>query len=148
MIMTDDRLPLKIITLWSTFLLGTLFHTQLGLMPLFHGQSVAIAESQSSNHLGSIFWSMLVFFALPMAAMIGTAFYTQKRYRLVHFCLTLVYTVFNFLHVVLDLGVKPVLGYQIALMVMLFLIGLLLNQVSYRWLTASYRPKEQAEYRF
>jgi hypothetical protein len=31
--MNSDRYPLKIITLWSTFLLGTLFHTQLGLMP-------------------------------------------------------------------------------------------------------------------
>jgi hypothetical protein len=30
----------KIIALWTVFLLGTLFHTQLALMPLFHGLSV------------------------------------------------------------------------------------------------------------
>jgi hypothetical protein len=28
--------PSKIITLWAVFLLGMLFHSQLGLMPLFH----------------------------------------------------------------------------------------------------------------
>ena len=32
----------KIIALWTVFLLGTLFHTQLALMPLFHGIDVAI----------------------------------------------------------------------------------------------------------
>jgi hypothetical protein len=30
------KYPEKIAALWTTFLLGTLFHTQLGLMPLFH----------------------------------------------------------------------------------------------------------------
>jgi hypothetical protein len=31
--------PSKIITLWAIFLLGMLFHTQLGLMPLFQSPS-------------------------------------------------------------------------------------------------------------
>jgi hypothetical protein len=135
--------PLQIITLWSTFLLGTLFHTQLGLMPLFHGQSVAIG-SQNTENLAPIFWSMLIFFALPMVAMIATSFYESKQYRAVHFYFTLVYTVLNFLHLVLDLRVTPIYWYQIALMVILFLIGLLLNFVSYRWLK-SYRSHPQAE---
>jgi hypothetical protein len=40
----------RIITLWAVFLLGTLFHTQLGLMPLFHNQSIALhgARERSS----------------------------------------------------------------------------------------------------
>ena len=32
----------KIIALWTVFLLGTLFHTQLALIPLFHGIDVAM----------------------------------------------------------------------------------------------------------
>jgi hypothetical protein len=135
--------PLQIITLWATFLLGTLFHTQLGLMPLFHGQNVAIALQGGSN-LASIFWSMLVFFALPMFAMIATSFYETKRYRRVHFYFTMLYTVLNFLHITFDLMVTPIFWYQIALMVILFFIGLLLNLVSYHWLK-SYRSPLRSE---
>ena len=36
----------KIIALWTVFLLGTVFHTQLALMPLFHGLDVAIVGHQ------------------------------------------------------------------------------------------------------
>jgi hypothetical protein len=143
--MISDRHSLKIITLWSTFLLGTLFHTQLGLMPLFHGQSVAFSDSENTATLGLIFWSMLVFFALPLFAMIGAVFYEGKRYRVVHFCLTLVYTALNFLHVVMDLMVRPVMGYQISLMVVLFLIGILLNVVSFKWLKAYHRHEKKAK---
>jgi hypothetical protein len=141
--MISDRYPLKIITLWSTFLLGTLFHAQLGLMPLFHGQSVTISEARDAATLGFIFWSMLIFFVLPMFAMIGTAFYEGRRYRIVHYGLTLVYTVLNLLHVLLDLMVKPIISYQISLMVILLLIGLLLNAMSYRWLKAYDRHEEK-----
>lgn len=54
------KYPEKIAALWTTFLLGTLFHTQLGLMPLFHGQS--IVESHQTSNLDPIFWGMLLFF--------------------------------------------------------------------------------------
>jgi hypothetical protein len=141
--MMSDRYPFKIVTLWSTFLLGTLFHTQLGLMPLFHGKSVVLSEAQNPATLELIFGSMLLFFVLPMFAMIGTAFFEGRRYRVIHYCLTLVYTLLNLSHVVLDLMVKPVVGYQIALMVILFLIGLLLNVASYQWMKASDRRENK-----
>ena len=38
----------KIITLWGVFLLGLLFHTQLALMPLFHGLPVNDAPAARS----------------------------------------------------------------------------------------------------
>jgi hypothetical protein len=34
--------PLRLITLWIAWLLAMLFHVDLGLMPLFHGQSPEI----------------------------------------------------------------------------------------------------------
>jgi len=37
----------KIVSLWSVFLLGLLFHTQLGLMPLFHGLNVVVSQAQN-----------------------------------------------------------------------------------------------------
>lgn len=139
----------KIIVLWTVFLLGTLFHTQLGLMPLFHGISVAGTHTHDGAtdiaNLAYIFWLMLGFFLLPMLAIIATAFYDSKRYRIVHFGLTVFYTIMNFLHVVLDLFVDPIAWYQIFLMVFVFLVGILLNVVSFQWMQSRSSRRELAK---
>ncbi|PMB13046.1 hypothetical protein CEN47_28970 [Fischerella thermalis CCMEE 5319] len=125
----------KIIALWITFLLGTLFHTQLGLMPLFHGLSVAESQKATTiNEISGIMWLMLGFFVIPMLAIIATTFFDAKRYRVIHFGLTVFYSILNLLHVILDLFVQPILWYQITLMVFLFLLGLLLNIVAFQWM--------------
>jgi ABC-type spermidine/putrescine transport system permease subunit II len=133
----------KIITLWTTFLLGTIFHTDLGLMPLFHGQSVA--HSHESGNISWVMWLMLAFFVLPMFAIIAPAFTESKRFRVAHFGLTVFYSVMNLLHVILDLFVTPIAWYQITLMVILFAIGLLLNVVSFQWMQHPPRGKRLQE---
>ncbi|MDM9380383.1 hypothetical protein QUB80_06660 [Chlorogloeopsis sp. ULAP01] len=135
----------KIIALWITFLLGTLFHTQLGLMPIFHGLPVVESHKATSiNDISGIMWLMLGFFVLPILAIIFTAFFESKRYRIIHFGLTVFYSVMNLLHIILDLFVQPILWYQITLMVLLFLVGLLLNLVAFQWIKlSSNRNKEQ-----
>jgi hypothetical protein len=139
----------RIIVLWTVFLLGTLFHTQLGLMPLFHGINVAVHNEQPAttlNEIASILWAMLTFFAVPMFVIIATAFINSKRYKIFHFGLTIVYSVLNFLHVVLDLMIQPIVWSQIALMVILFVIGLLLNLVAWQWMKEHFRGRRlQAE---
>lgn len=133
----------KIIALWTAFLLGTLFHTQLSLMPLFHGLS--IIESQPASKLSdisAIMWLMLVFFVLPMLAIITTTFINSKRYRIFHFGLTVFYSIMNLFHIIADLLVQPILWYQIALMVILFVIGLLLNFVSFQWIKIQSRGNQ------
>lgn len=137
----------KIIALWTVFLLGIVFHTQLALMPLFHGIDVALVghhhqQTATMAEIAPILWGMWLFFILPMLAIIGTAFYSSKRYRVFHFGLTLVYTVLNFFHVVMDLLVTPIAWYQIGLMVLLFLIGILLNLVSYQWMRMNSRRSQ------
>jgi hypothetical protein len=122
----------KIITLWAVFLLGTLFHTQLGLMPLFHHQSVALFGSRATDNIAWILWSMSGFFIVPMVAMVATLF--DDSQRKLHFGVTIVYSAMNLFHIVADLLVKPIAWYQIALMVVLFAIGLLLNLVSFQWM--------------
>ncbi|MBD2238195.1 hypothetical protein H6G35_16435 [Aulosira sp. FACHB-113] len=134
----------KIIALWTVFLLGTLFHTQLGLMPLFH--SLSVAESQkatSMNEISGIMWLMLGFFVLPMLAIIATAFADSKRYRVIHFGLTIFYSVMNLLHLIVDLFVTPIFWYQIALMALLLGVGLLLNVVAYQWLRSPHEKGRQ-----
>lgn len=125
----------RIIALWTVFLLGTLFHTQLALMPLFHGLSVIESQKATNiNDISGIMWLMLGFFVLPMLGIIVTAFTDSKRYRIIHFGLTIFYSIMNLLHVILDLFVQPVLWYQIALMVLLFFVGLLLNMTAFKWM--------------
>ena len=137
----------QIIALWMVFLFGTVFHTQLALMPIFHGIDVAIMghhhqETASIAEIAPILWGMLLFFTLPMLAIVATAFYEFKRYRVFHFSLTLVYTVLNFIHAIADLLVVPIVWYQIVLMVMLFLVGILLNIVAYQWMELGSRRKK------
>ncbi len=133
----------RIITLWSVFLLGTLFHTQLGLIPLFHG--LPVIESQRATtiyDISAIMWLMLGFFVVPMLAMILTAFTDSKRYRRIHFGLTVFYSIMNLLHVLLDLFVQLVLWYQIALIVFLLLVGLLLNFTAFQWIRLPLKANE------
>lgn len=125
----------RIIALWTVFLLGTLFHTQLNLMPLFHGLPAIESEKATTiNDISGIMWLMLGFFVLPMLAIIVTSCTDLKRYRIIHFGLTIFYSIMNLLHVILDLFVQPVLWYQIALMVLLFFVGLLLNITAFQWM--------------
>jgi hypothetical protein len=134
----------KIIALWTIFLLGTLFHTQLALMPLFHGIDVGMMrhihqKAATMAEIQPILWGMLLFFIVPMLAIAATAFYQFKNYRVFHFGLTLVFSVLNLFHLVADLLVKPIFWYQIILMLLLFLIGVLLNIVSYQWMQSDVR---------
>lgn len=129
----------QIVALWTAFLLGLLFHTQLALMPLFHG--IDVAHSHDGGAMNWIFWLMFVFFAIPMGAIALTPLTHHLAYRVAHFRITLIYTVLNFMHVVMDLFVTPVVWYQILLMVLLFGIGLILNIISYRWVR-HYRQKQ------
>lgn len=127
---------MAIINLWIVFLLGLLFHTQLGLMPLFHGVSVAESQANTLAELAPIFWLMLAFFVLPMAAIVLTCCIDTRAYRRWHFRFSLLYSVLNIAHLVADLMLETIIWYQIALMVVLCVIGLLINWVSFQWMTA------------
>lgn len=124
----------KITALWTVFLLGTIFHTDLGLMPLFHGLSVTESvKAQNIDEIAPVLWGMLVFFTLPMLAIVGTVFTDLRRFRAIHFGMTVVYSILNLIHLVADLLLPKIFWYQIAIMVFLFAIGLLLNLVSFQW---------------
>lgn len=101
-----------------------------------HQETTALAE------VTPILWEMLLFFILPMVAIIATAFYKFKHWKSHHFGMTLIYSVLNFAHLVADLMVDPIAWYQIVLMLLLFLVGILLNIVSYQCLRSVVRqPK-------
>ncbi len=128
----------KITALWMVFLLGTLFHTQLAFMPLFHGIDIAQSYTHEVMALNTVMWLMLLFFCLPLLAIVGCVFSQARLLRRLHFGLTLLYSVLNLMHLVLDARIAaPV--YQLALMALLLCIGLLLNWVAYQWMISSRR---------
>jgi hypothetical protein len=128
----------KIIALWIVFLFGTVFHTQLALMPLLHGENVVMPKTQGRMPAFES-WLMLGFFVLPAIAIVMTAFNNSRRYRLIHFCLTIVFTVVNFIHFGFDLTVQTLAWHQISLIFLILVNSLLLNIISLQWLRE--RPK-------
>lgn len=81
------------------------------------------------------------FFVPPTAAIIATVFINSRGYRKLHFALSLVYTMLNFSHLIADLMIKPIVWYQITLMVILLTIGLLINVVSFQWIKEYIKEK-------
>ena len=74
--------PNQISALWTAFLLALLFHTDLGLMPLFHGQS--IAHSHDTQDISWVLWLMLFFFVPPLCAIVLSTF-TDRKTHIPHF---------------------------------------------------------------
>ncbi|HIK43840.1 MAG TPA: hypothetical protein IGR64_03025 [Leptolyngbyaceae cyanobacterium M65_K2018_010] len=136
-------MPLQILALWTVFLLGTVFHTQLALIPLFHGLDVMAPHGHQAATLAEIepiLWGMLAFFALPMVAILATSFNHSRQLRVLHFWMTVLYTVLNIAHLGVDLTIPPIAWYQIALMAFLVVVGLLLNWVAYQWAKGARTP--------
>ena len=123
----------QIIALWTVFLFGTVFHTQLALMPTLYGENVAMARYEGKTPISHL-WAMLGFFIIPMVMIVATALNASPLYRLIHFGVTVFYTVMNFLHVALDLRVEPIEWYQITLVSILFVVGVILNVVASQWM--------------
>jgi hypothetical protein len=109
------------------------FHSQLAMMPLLYGENIAMPDTKGKMPVSHL-WLMLGFFAIPMVAIALTVMNASPTYRMLHFGLTLFYTVMNFLHAAMDLQVRPIEWYQIALMLLVFANGLILNLVAFQWM--------------
>jgi glucan phosphoethanolaminetransferase (alkaline phosphatase superfamily) len=134
----------QITALWSSFLLALLFHTQLGLMPMFHGMEITHSHADEFVNPDFVFWFMFLFFAFPVLAIALTPFTSSRLYRKLHFGLTLIYSVLNFAHLTIDIMIK-VPSYQIVLMVILFALGIALNIVSWQWMRHGHRAMHRGE---
>jgi hypothetical protein len=129
---------LRLRTLWIAWLLATLFHVELGLMPLFHGRSADIHSSLSERWLPLLFDAMAVYFVIPLMALVLIAYdasgpHPRRRWRWLHLGLSLVYTLTNVPHVLADLLVPDARVDQVGLMLVLLLLGLLINREGWLW---------------
>jgi hypothetical protein len=131
----DFSIETKIITLWVVFLFGMVFHSQLAMMPLLYGENVAMPGFKGKMPTSHA-WLMLGFFAIPMLAIVATVMNASPLYRMLHFGVTAIYSLLNFMHAAMDLGVKPIEWSQIVLMLVVFANGLVLNILAFQWMQA------------
>ena len=132
------RHGLRLISLWLVWLLAMLFHVDLGLMPLFHGQSPEIHSHVHSEVLPWLFGAMLGYFLLPLIAVVLIAYACTARqrwraWRRIHFWFSVVYTITNLPHLAADILIPDARLDQIVLMVALVIFGLLINVEAWRW---------------
>ena len=132
-------LPQRLRSLWLAWFLCLLFHTDLGLMPLFHGLSPEIESQVDPARLPVVFWSMLLYFLVPLTAFVLIAYAEAgegpawRRWRWCHFGLGIVYSITNIAHLVVDILIPDSRSDQVFLMGVMVLIGLLINRESWRW---------------
>lgn len=132
---------LRLRSLWISWFLAMLFHTDLGLMPLFHGQSVEIETHVASTSLQALFAAMLAYMLVPLAALVLIAYGASsppgrkvwRRWRAFHFGLSVLYTLTNLGHLLADLLIPDARADQIVLMGVLVAIGLLINREAWLW---------------
>jgi hypothetical protein len=136
----------RLITLWITWLLAMLFHVDLGLMPLFHGQSPEIESHVPSSALPLLFGAMLGYFLLPLIAIVLIAYADTagtdtagapargwRPWRRIHFWFSVIYSITNLPHLIADIVVPDARPDQIVLMLALTGFGLLINLEGWRW---------------
>lgn len=137
------RHAMRLRQLWTAYLLAMLFHVDLGLMPLFHGQSPEIESQVPRESLPGLFWAMLLYFLLPLLSLVLIAYADGsakganrrlwQRWRGVHFVLSVVYTITNIPHLIADILVPDSRGDQVFLMAVLLGLGLLINREAWLW---------------
>lgn len=128
-------------SLWVAWFLCLLFHTDLGLMPLFHGLSPEIESQVPQARLPLVFWGMLVYFLIPLASILLIAWSDSdpegqarwRPWRRLHFWISVLYTATNIPHLIADILVPDSRSDQVLLMVVLLGIGLLINREAWRW---------------
>ena len=136
-----DLAAFRLAVLWAGWLLVMLFHVELGLMPLFHGRSVEIESRVSASSLPQIFLAMLIYFLLPVLAML-LAFHAATDplgwsgtalMRVLQFWFSAVYCVSNLIHLVADIRIPDARADQVVLMTALSLLGFWLCWQAWQW---------------
>lgn len=132
---------LRLAALWAIWLIVMLFHVELGLMPLFHGVSVEIKTHVSARKLPRIFLAMLVYFLLPVLALLLVvhaisspgSWSDSGPAKAGQFWFSLAYSVTNVMHWIADIRIPDSRADQVILMAVLTVTGLLINIEAWGW---------------
>ena len=116
---------------------------KLSTLPAKHENSGPHLEGLNPlERLPVVFWAMLLYFLVPLAAFLAIAYADGygsrpwRRWRWFHFGLGIVYSITNIAHLVVDILIPDSRSDQVLLMGVMVLIGLLINVESWRWCRA------------
>ncbi len=95
-------------------------------MPLFHGLSIIIGNTVNPSRLTLVYWSMMGYFLLPLAALLmiswaasdgrGDAPWRRWHFwHFWHFWLSVIYSVTNLIHLIADIFIPDSRGDQVFL---------------------------------
>jgi hypothetical protein len=132
---------LRLRSLWTAWLLAMLIHVDLGLMPLFHGQSATIDSQVPTSALSGVFAAMMVYDLVPLASLLLIAQAASdpdsprrwQGWRRWHQVVALVYGLTNLAHLAADMLIPDRRADQIVLMGVISLIGLQILVEARRW---------------
>jgi hypothetical protein len=130
----------KIIVFGTIFLLISLLQTFLKFMPFFYEQS--LTPSYELTEILGATWLILAFLIWPMFVIIATALNDSKQYRVILFVITVFYSVINFFRLGFYWQGMQNGWYQVALLITLFVIGLMLNVVCFQWIRHCLKTKK------
>ena len=132
---------LRLAALWAAWLLLMLFHVELGLMPLFHGLPIEIKSRVPPGRVPQLFAAMLVYFVLPLAAMLLVvqarsapgSWAGSSLMRGLQFWFSVLYSLSNGLHLIADIRIPDSRRDQVVLILMLSAVGVLINIEAWLW---------------
>ena len=118
-----------------------LIHVDLGLMPLFHGQSATIESQVPTTALPGVFAAMMLYDLVPLASLLLIAHAASdpasqrswQGWRSGHQGVALFYGVTNLAHLAADVLIPDRRADQIVLMGVISLIGLQILVEARRW---------------
>ena len=123
----------KIITLWTVFIFGMVFHSLLAMMPLFFGADIAMPNATGSVPC-SMMWMSLLIYLLPIILIVLILFTEKKWFKITNFGFSILITLMNIFHIIEHISETSVQMVQVVLLTFVLISGILLNIVSYKWM--------------
>lgn len=123
----------KISMLWIFFLFGMILDMFFPLMPLFAGSLKALPGVDVSM-VGQFKTMTAVFFLIPMTVITGVILITKKWMKTVNFIMSILLSLVNIMHLAEHMGMEEVDPAVIVVLFFVFLFGIALNFVSFKWM--------------
>lgn len=123
----DNRI--RIVVLWGLFVIGLILQTLIGVLPLFFGESITLADATGTMP-SNINRETLVVCLIPMFSITCVLYISQKIYKLINLILSGLITGLCVAHFLEELSVDYV---QATLVGSMLFFCILLTLASYHW---------------
>lgn len=121
----------KIALLWGTILFSLILHFLIETIPLFFGCYFSIYSEDGTMSV-KIAWLSLFFYLIPALCLTGTIYFSHKWFKLTNLIISVIYMIFNLVHLVMD-GIIAENAIQFILLSFIMFISIILFIESFQW---------------